>query len=77
MKTPHEIAVALAVAAILFFIIGFTLTGVLLLMIFAPHPDIASLASEAVVQYLLGIVIFEAASALPCAIISFAIKMAT
>lgn len=76
MKTPHEVAVALAVASILLFIVGFVMTAILLTQTLVPTVSSpALLAPEIAVQYLLAITIFEASSALPCAIISFAIKM--
>lgn len=75
MQTAHDVALALAVAAILFFTLGFCAITFLLLAALAPPITQAPMPPETVVQYLLGIAIFEAMSALPCAIISFAVEM--
>lgn len=72
MKTTHDVAVALAVLAIAFFLFGFVATIVLLVNALLPP---ITMPPETVAQYLLYITIFEAMSALPCTFISFGIKM--
>lgn len=76
MRTAHDVAVALAVMSILLFIIGFLLMVATVIMVFAPNPQ-PPLDSGTAIQYLLGITIFEAASAIPCAVISFAIEVSS
>jgi len=75
MKTTHDVAVALAVFAIAFFLLGFIATIVLLMNALLPPITQVPTPPETVVQYLLYITIFEAMSALPCTLISFGIKM--
>jgi hypothetical protein len=72
-KTSHDIAVALAAAAIILFLIGFSIMIVGLVNTYGPQPSLSSMSD--LKDFFLGVIVFEACSALPCAIISFAIKV--
>jgi hypothetical protein len=75
IKTAHELAGALVAWAIVFFFAGFIFMTTLLILTYAPSPQTQPLNTAVAMQYLLAITIFEATTALPCTIISFAILM--